>query len=238
MEGRNSRLAPPLTAEQHIQQLEARLVELEEELKNTKEQLALVNERLWCPDCDLPRGGMLSDQDIKRLVQKGRIGITPQPDLETAKVLGTCKIDLHLGEEAKTLKSERVPFVDINKKLPDDCFNTIDIQREGPISIAPNQLVIAVVLERLTLPNDITGMLLGKSSVARKGGSVEAAPIFDAGWDGKPMLELHNIGSVPFMVHYGAPICAMSFFHLTSPALQPYATRDGTRYRVQVNAQI
>lgn len=211
---------------------------LEEEMKLLRSELHQLHENLWCQECKLPRGGQLSDRDIKRLITEGRIKINPLPNLDDPSVLGTCKIDLHLGIEALVLDTTRVPFVDFSEPIPTEYFHKVDLRKVGKLYIAPNSVIVATTLEWVELPDDITGRLEGKSSIARKGGSVQAAPIFDAGFAGHPMLELHNIGGVSVGAHFGVAICAMSFEHMTSETLLGYAKRDGVKYKIQEGARL
>jgi len=208
------------------QSLVSRVVDLEERLR-------CIEEKLWCPECNVPRGALLSDRDIRRLIEEGRIEISPEPDLNDPSILGTCKVDFHLGAEAMVLNPHKIAAVDFSKPIPEEYFDKINLKKEGEINIPPNSLVIATTLERLKLPGDMTGRMEGKSSVARRGGSVQAAPLFDAGWDGRPMMELHNIGGITGIAHYRQAICAFSFTHLSSDTFQLYSQRDGTRYGVQ-----
>lgn len=210
----------------------------EEKLQGLERELKELRENLWCVRCKVPRGAMLADEDIKRLILEGIIKIDPLPNLEDPSVLGTCKLDLHLGKEALVLDTSRVPFVDFAKPIPEEYFKRVDLQRDGELVIRPNEVIVAVALERVSLPDCLSGRLEGKSSIARKGGSVQAAPLFDAGWDGHPMLELHNIGGVAAIAHFGQPICAMSFYHLSRPTLRGYASRDGVKYASQINARM
>lgn len=205
-------------------------------LKKQLEQAEQIIEKLWCKNCQLPQGGQLSDCDIKRLVNSGRIKITPRPDLGNHSVLGTCKLDLRLGAEAMVLDATRVSSLDLTKPIPNEFFRNVNIKKNGEVIIHPNKVIITTTLEWVRLPECISGRLEGKSSIARKGGSVQAAPIFDAGWNGRPMLELHNVGETPIVAHYGQPICAMSFEHMTSATLKPYAARAGVRYSQQTRA--
>lgn len=209
-----------------------------EKLQDLERELRELRENLWCVRCEVPRGAMLSDKDIKRLILQGVIKIDPLPNLEDPAVLGTCKVDLHLGAEALILDTPRVAFIDFSKPIPEEYFRRMNLQTDGDLVIRPNEVIICVALEKVTLPDCLTGRLEGKSSIARKGGSVQAAPIFDAGWSGCPMLELHNIGGVAAIAHYGQPICAMSFHHLSSPTLRGYAQRDGVKYASQTSARM
>jgi len=53
---------------------------------------------------------ILSDRDIKKYLEEGKIKIIPKPNLK--EQLGPCSLDLHLGNVFKTFK----PFVRPKKK--------------------------------------------------------------------------------------------------------------------------
>lgn len=224
--------------EERLAALEAAQTLQQEQIDSLREQNRELREALWCGECDLPRGGPLSDTDIKRLVLSGRIRIDPMPDLENRSVLGTCKVDLRLGRSALILDTSRVAFVDFSKPVPIEYFREMDLQEMGEIVISPSHVIIATTLERVTLPRDIIGRMEGKSGIARLGGAVQAAPLFDGGWDGYPMLEMHNIGGVAGIARFGQRICAMSFEHLTSPTEHPYSSRGGVKYSEQTRARV
>lgn len=192
--------------------------------------------RLWCSDCDVPYGaGMFSDVDIIKLVERGRIKFDPMPDLSFSSKdsdLGTCKVDLHLGREALVADPTKVKYLDLAEPIPEEYFTKFNIQNRSELIIKPGQVIIASTLEKVTLADDIYGRMEGKSGVARKGGAVQLAAVFDAGWDGYPMMELHNITDTTLVAHFGNPICAMSFGHLSSKTLMPYNLRNAT-YSVQ-----
>ena len=205
-----------------------------------EKEFAKLKEKLWCSECELPYGAFLSDRDIRRLIQKGRIKIDPLPNLKIGKGgdLGTCKVDLHLGPEALIIDATRLTHIDLAGPIPDEYFRKIDVRKLGELKIHSGEVVLARTLEKVVLPDDIAGRIEGKSSVARRGVSVQAAPLFDAGWNGYPVLELNNVGKLPAVAKYGSSICAMSFNHLSSSTFQSYAKRDGVRYGVQKKTQV
>lgn len=219
---------------------EEQIAELTTIVSFLEERLMSIEERLWCPECQLPKGAMLSDKDIQRLVRQGRIRLEPLPNIELGEKsdLGPCKIDLHLGGDAIILDASQVANIDLNSgELPKGSHTSINIKRRGQVIIHPRKVVIASALECLTLPDDIAARMEGKSKFARRGIAVQIAPVFDPGWDGKPALELHNIGEVAVVLPYGVPVCAMTFYHLSSPTLKGYARREGVRYAVQDKAR-
>lgn len=57
---------------------------------------------------------VLSDRDIKKALEDKRIIISPQPDISTQ--LGSCSIDLRLGNLFRIFDHSKYPFIDPYKK--------------------------------------------------------------------------------------------------------------------------
>ena len=88
-----------------------------------------------------------------------------------------------------------------------------------PLVLHPGNLVLATTLEWLEIADDLIGRIEGRSSLGRLGVIVHGtASIFDAGWKGKPVMELGNLGVVPVLLWPGMRVCAFTFEELSSPA--------------------
>ncbi len=175
---------------------------------------------------------ILSDRDIKKALLNGRILITPLPDLE--KQLGSCSIDLRLGDTFRVFESSSIPYIDPAKKdYSNEITKVIRVGKRGDFIIQPGDFVLAVTLESVKIPSDLMGRLEGRSSLGRLGLVVHStASIFDPGWDGKPVLELGNLGRMAIRLTIGMRICAMTFEELSSPAT-PYTKRVFAKYKFQ-----
>lgn len=176
---------------------------------------------------------ILSDGDIKKAIQAKRIEITPQPDFDVQ--LGSCSIDLRLGNAFRVFDHSKFPFIDPSKKDFSNEITTEVIVKDGENFIMqPGDFVLAVCLENLKIPADLMGRLEGRSSLGRLGLVVHStASTFDAGWDGKPVLELGNLGRMAISLTPGMRICAMTFEELSSPALTPYTSKKFAKYKFQ-----
>ncbi len=98
----------------------------------------------------------------------------------------------------------------------------------------PGEFVLAVTLEKVKIASDLMGRLEGRSSLGRLGLVVHStASIFDPGWDGKPVLELGNLGKMAISLTCGMRICAMTFEELSSPAEVPYSKKKLAKYKIQ-----
>lgn len=156
---------------------------------------------------------ILSDRDIKKALHDKRIIISPAPDL--SEQLGSCSIDLRLGS--------------LNNA--DD-----DADTRGSTFLRPRQFLLGITLEYIELPDDLCGILHGRSSLGRKGLMIHStAPLIDAGFRGKIVLELYNSGPKQIVLHEGMRVCALSFEQLTSPAKVPYYKKKSAKYINQKN---
>lgn len=176
---------------------------------------------------------ILSDQDIKKALQTKRIVIKPTPDYETQ--LGSCSVDLRLGNTFRVFDYSKYPYIDpSNKDYSNEITKVIKVEKDGSFIMQPGDFVLAVTLEHVKIPPDLMGRLEGRSSLGRLGLVVHStASIFDPGWDGKPVLELGNLGRMAIKLTVGMRICAMTFEELSTPALTPYTSKKFAKYKFQ-----
>lgn len=176
---------------------------------------------------------ILSDRDIKKALSEKKIVITPEPDFSTQ--LGSCSIDLRLGNEFRIFNHSQFPFIDPSKKdFSNEITKEVSVKDNEPFVMQPGDFVLAVTLENVKIPNDLMGRLEGRSSLGRLGLVVHStASTFDAGWDGKPVLELGNLGRMAIRLTPGMRICAMTFEQLSSPAETPYTNKKFAKYKFQ-----
>lgn len=176
---------------------------------------------------------ILSDRDIKKAIASGRIKITPKPNYK--EQLGSCSIDLHLGSHFRVFKHSSYPFIDLKGSIDtNELMKEIVIKNGEPFIMQPGDFALVTTVENLTLANDIIGKVEGRSSLGRLGIIVHGtASIFDAGWDGKPTLELGNLGVMPVALYPNMRICAFTFEELSSPAEVPYVKKKNNKYAGQ-----
>jgi len=176
---------------------------------------------------------VLSDVDIEKALKSKRITIDPLPGLETQ--LGSCSIDLRLGNSFRVFEHSRYPYIDPSRKdQSNDIARVIEVNNGDNFIMQPGDFVLAVTLETVILPPDLMGRLEGRSSLGRLGLVVHStASIFDPGWNGKPVLELGNLGRMAISLTPGMRICAMTFEELSSPARNPYVKKKNAKYVFQ-----
>jgi dCTP deaminase len=176
---------------------------------------------------------MLSDRDIKKAVTANRIKITPKPDFTTQ--LGSCALDLRLGEKYRVFDHSRTPYIDPqNPKTLADVTTEILVKKGEAFTLHPGEFILAVTREYIEMPDDLAGRLEGRSSIGRLGVVVHStAATVDAGFRGNITLELANMGRIPVMLYPGMRICSISFEELTTPAETPYYKKKSAKYAGQ-----
>ncbi len=176
---------------------------------------------------------VLSDRDIARALEEGRIRIDPMPDLATQ--LGSISIDFRLGRTFMVFEHSRHSFIDPRRPQSiADAMRTILVEEDEPFIMQPGDFALASTVESLELPDDLLGRLEGRSSIARLGITVHStAAVFEPGWVGTATMELSNLGRMAVALYPGMRICAFSFETLSSPVRTPYRLKRNNKYAGQ-----
>lgn len=173
---------------------------------------------------------ILSDRDIKKALKIGRIIIKPSLDLTTQ--LGSCMIDLRLGNIYRVFNHSKTPYIDPrDSKTMEDVTTEIRVKDGEAFTLHPGEFILAMTKEYVEMPDDLTGRLEGRSSIGRLGVVIHStAANIECGFRGHITLELANMGRIPVMLYPGMRICSLSFEELTSPAEIPYYKKKSAKY--------
>lgn len=173
---------------------------------------------------------ILSDKDIKAALASGRIKILPKPHLTTQ--LGSCVLDLRLGNVFRVFNHSKTPYLDPQDPATlSGSTSEITVADKEAFTLHPGEFVLAVTKEQITMPDDLMGRLEGRSSIGRLGVVIHStAATVDAGFRGHITLELANMGRIPVMLYPGMRICSISFEELSSPADVPYHKKKSAKY--------
>ena len=99
------------------------------------------------------------------------------------------------------------------------------------ILIEPDDFFLLKTDNWIMLPNDIAGILGGRSYYARKGLIIHCTSALIApGFYGKIVLEVKNIGNNAIRLYDKEKICSLSFAKMLTPCSEPY----NGRYQGQV----
>lgn len=155
------------------------------------------------------------------------------PILEPATQIGPGSVDLRLGTEFLELNRAGEHLLDPFREGSTPFEHGLAERRtvvpfgEG-IALHPSQFVLGCTLEFLSVPRDISGQVVSRSSWGRLGLLVATAVTVQPGYKGVLTLELVNTGAVPIFLRPGTRIAQLQLWRADQPTSTPY---EG-RYRV------
>jgi dCTP deaminase len=158
---------------------------------------------------------ILSDRDIRRYLEKGKIAIEPLENLRLQ--IQPSSVDLRLGNQFKVFHHTKKAFIDPLRDDAEEYTETIEVKEKEPFILHPGEFVLGCTRERIALGDDIVARVEGRSSLGRLALLVHAtAGYVDPGFRGNLTLELSNVGKMPIALYPG------SFETISSKAELPY----------------
>ena len=173
---------------------------------------------------------LLSDRDIRAEVDAGRVVLDPyEPEM-----VQPSSIDVRLDRYFRLFDNHKYPVIDPAEEQP-ELTRLVEVPADEAFVLHPGEFVLASTYEFVTLPDDVSSRLEGKSSLGRLGLLTHStAGFIDAGFSGHVTLELSNVATLPIKLWPGMKIGQLCFFRLSSPVEHPYgSTRYGSRYQGQ-----
>jgi dCTP deaminase len=173
---------------------------------------------------------LLSDRDIRTEIEAGRVRLDPYD----ADMVQPSSLDVRLDRFFRVFENHRYPHIDPSIEQA-DLTRLVEPDGDEPFILHPGEFVLASTYEVVSLPDDISGRLEGKSSLGRLGLLTHStAGFIDAGFTGHVTLELSNVATLPIKLWPGMKIGQLCLFRLSSPAEHPYgSTVYGSRYQGQ-----
>lgn len=139
--------------------------------------------------------------------------------------LGSYGYDIRLGTSILVAMPPLDGDAPIDPKVPDPRhFYACDLGDGTPFYLQPGDFVLGCSEEYFRMPDDVTGVAVGKSTYARWGVNVIVTPL-EAGWAGQLTLEIINAGRRPVRLWPDEGIAQILFFE-GEPCSRPY---DATR---------
>lgn len=171
----------------------------------------------------------LSDKDIHKRIKAGEIVVKPFVKAQ----LQPASYDLRLHRNFRIFSSISVTHIDVKK--PFEVTELVKVGKGGEFIIHPGEFVLAATEEWIKLPNDLLGILEGRSSLGRLGLIVHATAAFiPPGSRGHFTFEVSNISSLPVKLYAGMRVAQLAFVRMSSPVAVPYGKkRLGSKYQDQ-----
>lgn len=165
----------------------------------------------------------LSDSAIRERLTNGSIVITPM--LEDRAIQPT-SLDLRLSPMVQEYRGEK------HVLDPEEGYTPHTFSIDTYI-LPPGGFVLGSTIERVDVPNDLVGIVEGKSSLGRLGLAVHiTAGFIDPGFRGNITLELKNVNRFPIRLRRRMSICQLCFETIEGEVLRPYGSPGlGSRYQ-------
>lgn len=169
---------------------------------------------------------LLNDQEIYERLSQGMI-VPAIKKLETKNVLSygisSFGYDLRLSDEVRIFDN----FFGITeidpKRFNPSCLQQLPIKsnilvadNECWVELPGNSYALGHTIETITIPDNVLGICLGKSTYARSGLIVNTTPA-EPGWKGQLVLELYNTTPVPMRLYINEGIAQMIFLVGVTP---------------------
>ena len=183
--------------------------------------------------------GILNDREILRLCKDVKLPML-DPFLSKQKGkpsygLGSMGYDLRLGKNFLVHQPHKADILD-PRNIDVDLFKTV--VRDDYFLLQPHSQVLAETVEMFNMPDDVLGIVLGKSTYARLGLLVNATPI-EPGWTNSILtLELANLSPLPIKMYVGSGIAQVLFFRGKRPGRTYTEKESGGIYQNQTGATL
>lgn len=158
---------------------------------------------------------VLSHDEIIKLLDSKELSIEPL----NRKQIGPGSVDLRLGYVFRVFKKvNKMVIVDDStdyKELTEE----IKIKKGESFLIQPGELVHAITIEKVSLPQNISARIDGRSRFARLGLLTHISSGFmQPGTSGKIVLEMANLSPIALVIKPNTKICQIVFEELKGKA--------------------
>ncbi len=168
---------------------------------------------------------VLGKQQIFDKIKNKEIIFTPALDKFQ---LGSHSIDLRLGFTFMvpkfwhvTKKGREAISIDYLNNKAGSHFEVVELEQGQCFDILPGEYVIFSTLEAIKLPGNIMAVLYPRSSVNRRGLSVDLTGIIDAGYEGHLIIPVrNNTKSQTIRVYPGERFCQLVFEELSGTPVE------------------
>ena len=143
---------------------------------------------------------ILSDRDIKKYMADNLLKISPLEDYQ----IQPASVDLRLGNSFLVI-DPGTEAVSMDEEV------TYRSYVQDTFILEPYQFVLATTMEYISMKEDLTAFVEGRSSIGRMGLFVENAGWVDPGFKGEITLELYNASNIPIILQAGRRICQLVF---------------------------
>lgn len=152
--------------------------------------------------------GILVGAEIEKALKDGSIRIEP---LDRSQI-GPGSIDLTLGNDFRVFKKRSKIYHVTNDARFEDITRSVHVEDGDFVVIKPGEMILGITREKITLADNISGRLEGRSRFARFGLAVHVtAGFMHPGISNHQVLEIVNLGHTPLALYPDTRICQFVF---------------------------
>ena len=155
---------------------------------------------------------ILSDKTIFSLLKEGALVISP---LHKSQIQ-PASVDIRLGDTFSIVEDSSSGIITLDNAIS---YKEITAKK---YLLLPGQFVLATTMEYISLPNDLTAFVEGRSSLGRMGLFIQNAGWVDPGFSGEITLELYNANRCAIELQAGRRIGQLVFAKMDQAAINPY----------------
>ncbi len=155
---------------------------------------------------------ILSDRTLFKMLEEGTLSITP---LDKEQVQ-PASVDIRLGDTFSIVEDLSTGIITLKDEVRYKTINT------DTYILLPGQFVLATTMEYVSLPDNLTAFVEGRSSLGRLGLFIQNAGWVDPGFQGEITLELFNANRCAIELKAGRRVGQLVFAEMDDTALKPY----------------
>lgn len=155
---------------------------------------------------------ILSDRTLFKMLEAGTLSITP---LDKEQVQ-PASVDIRLGNTFSIVEDLSTGIITLKDEVRYKTINT------DTYILLPGQFVLATTMEYVSLPDNLTAFVEGRSSLGRLGLFIQNAGWVDPGFQGEITLELFNANRCAIELKAGRRVGQLVFAEMDDTALKPY----------------
>lgn len=147
-------------------------------------------------------------EELKKILRDGTVSVEPLDESQ----IGPGSIDLTLGRDFRIFKRQNEVYQLQDDSRFEDITEEVAVPEGGYITIHPGEMILGITEEKITLPENISGRLEGRSRFARFGLAVHVtAGFMQPGIANRQVLEIVNLGHAPLALYPGTRVCQFIF---------------------------
>ncbi len=155
---------------------------------------------------------ILSDKTILSLLKQGTLSIAPLQENQ----IQPASVDIRLGDTFSVVEDSSTAILTLSQKM---IYKEIHADK---YLLLPGQFVLATTMEYISLPDNLTAFVEGRSSLGRMGLFIQNAGWVDPGFSGEITLELFNANRCAIELQAGRRIGQLVFAQMDQAAWHPY----------------